>query len=646
MVRQNLVGYRTAWRGTVAGLLVGIVLALVFSLNLLLGPYTALQDSLFPAPSPDPEITLVAADQASEHAFLGESGAYPWSNKFHAQVIDNLVKLRPRLLVIDIVLNHPTRFECLAENLDATTADGIAACQKQGQYVDTDTLLANSIEGARKAGIPVIIACTADDHPLPIFVTAVAVAKPGYAPGFVADSRLGFPDASGQVRSVPIQPARSCDQNPSRQPVFWRAVSVLDNQLDATRIEPGTASIGNRRVPLTPAAEMLINFSTGGSPTCSYLAAFDGACPQPAKVTGHVVVVGVKILGAGDVHTQPVFFKHDPSFCGTAVPLHCMNDNQNYGYRILGDEIGTVLGDRFVRLQPDLSILLAILVIAALTGTVAYLLPLRIGFLAMLVGVGAYIAGALLLGRAGYLIDPLFAPAAIVLASALALAARYLIEERERRKLEGIFGQYVDPNVMDELVALESADQLRVGGERRELSVLFIDVRGFTTASEKMDAVAVVDALNEFTERCRTIVFEHGGTVDKYIGDSVMAFWNAPKPRADHADLAVAAAVSMIASQPSSGPLSAVGIGICTGEVVVGNVGGPSRKQYTAIGDVVNTASRLCAAAPAGAILVAGSTYESLATKPAAERVEPLRVKGKSELVQVYSITRAAPVSR
>src|SRR6202011_6224088 len=136
-----------------------------------------------------------------------------------------------------------------------------------------------------------------------------------------------------------------------------------------------------------------------------------------------------KILGAGDVHSQPVAFRHDASFCGVAIPMHCMNDNQNYGYRILGDEIGTVLGNRFVRLQPGLSVLLAILVIAALTGTVAYLLPLRVGFLAMLLGVAAYIAGAIAFGQAGYLVDPLFAPAAIVLASALALAARYLIEE-------------------------------------------------------------------------------------------------------------------------------------------------------------------------------------------------------------------------
>jgi adenylate cyclase len=643
MVRQNLIGYRTAWRGTATGLLVGVVLAIVFSFGLLNGPYTALQDSLFPAPNPNPDITLVAADQASEVAFLGDSGAFPWSNKFHATVIDNLVKLHPKLLVIDIVFNRATGFECLAENLDATTAEGLLQCQKQGQYINTDSLLVNSLEGARKAGIPVIIACTADDHPLPIFADAVSIPMPGSAPGYVADTGLGFPDAAGQTRSVPLQPAKSCTANPSREPAFWRAVSQLENQVGAPRIEPGLAVIGTRRVPLTPANEMLINFSTGTSPTCSYLDAYDNACPQPAKVTGHVVVVGLKILGAGDVHSQPVFFRHDTSFCSHAVP-HCMNDNQNYGYRILGDEIGTVLGNRFLRLQPDLSVLLAMLVIAALTGTIAYLLPLRAGFLAMLIGVGSYIAGALLFGKSGYLVDPLFAPAAIVLASALALAARYLIEERERRKLEGIFGQYVDPNVMNELVALESADQVKVGGERRELSVLFVDVRGFTAASEKMDAVAVVAALNEFTERCRTIVFEHGGTVDKYIGDCVMAFWNAPKPVADHADKAVAAALQMIASQPASGPLSAVGIGICTGEVVVGNVGGPTRKQYTAIGDVVNIASRLCSAAPAGAILVAGTTYDSLSLKPAADRLEPLLVKGKSEPVQVYSITRPAAV--
>jgi class 3 adenylate cyclase/CHASE2 domain-containing sensor protein len=661
MVRQNLVGYRTAWRGTIAGLLVGLALSAVFAGRLLIGPYTALQDRLFPAPPPAPGITLVAIDSSSETDFLTPTAqGWPFSNEYHAQVINKLAAHHPAVLMLDIVFDHATGLHCTSEQLSAQFAgDPIGleqACLHApgSPLVDSDGALVRAIQNARELGVPVGLACTADNQPLPEFADAATSTAIVGARGFVADRSLGLPDPANAVRTVPLKPAQTCGAfNTSGEAAFLQVARTVNGDREPLTFEPGRARIGSMVIPLTPVpddprGQMIVNFSVANRPPpgavpCTYAVAYQSGCTD-AQVRGKIVVVGVKVVNADDIHAQPVAFDHDPSFCPAKTQRQCMADNENYGYRIMADEIGTVLQQRYLKVQPDLSILLAILVISALTGTIAYLLPLRVGSVAMLIGLVAYVGAAVLFGQSGYLVDPLFAPAAIVLASALALAARYLIEERERRKLEAIFGQYVDPNVMGELVALDSADQLKVGGERRELSVLFIDVRGFTTASEKMDATEVVAALNDFTERCTRIVFEHRGTVDKYIGDCVMAFWNAPKPCADHADQAVDAALHMIESQPASGPLSGVGIGIYTGEVVVGNVGGATRKQYTAIGDVVNTASRLCSAAPAGAILVGGPTWEQLTVKPPADRLEPLRVKGRGAAVAVYSITRRVPV--
>jgi len=651
MVRKTLVDYRTAWRGTLSGLAVGGVLAVVFLAGSLTGPYTALQDRLFPAPIADPGVALVAIDQRSERFFLSDNAhSWPWSNEYHARVISNLAAHRPRVLVLDMVFDHATGQHCTSETLNAQYRDPnsvelIQHCLEQKALVDSDGELESALRNARALNVPVVIACTADDEPLDRFARAVKDPSVYGAPGFVSDRSLGLPDAANAIRTVALKPARTCAANASGESMLVTALKIADGSPEF-QVGGGAALVGRHRIPLAAHNEMLINFTSpkAAAPAggCTYLLAYTNACTD-AQLRDRIVVVGIKVIDADDVHAQPVAFFHDDSFC-PKERRNCMADNENYGYRIMADEIGTVLGGRFIRLQPDLSILLGILLTGMLTGTVAYLLPLRRGFLAMSIGIAAYALIAIVLSRRGYLVDPLFAPAAIVIASALALAARYVIEERERLKLEGIFGQYVDPNLLDELVALDSADQLKVGGERRELSVLFIDVRGFTPASEEMSAEDVILALNEFTERCTKIVFEHGGTVDKFIGDCVMAFWNAPKPCLNHADLAVGAALHMLRSQPAAGPLSGVGIGIYTGEVVVGNVGGANRKQYTAIGDAVNTASRLCSTAPAGAILLGGSTYEQLSVKPVAELLEPVRVKGKAAPVAVYSIRISPPL--
>ncbi len=441
----------------------------------------------------------------------------------------------------------------------------------------------------------------------------------------VGERELGSTDQASNVRGVPLHPGARCADDHTGQPAFVKALSAVGVPTSAVPIEK---------------SEMLINFSRGSSPTCSYARIVNGGCPDPRVITGHIVVVGLKLLSAGDVYSQAVSFKRDASFC----PLHhnpCLNENQNYGYRIVGDELSTVLLGRYLHTQPPLSVVLALLLTGPILGGLLYLLRFRIGFLVTGILVAGYVLGIwLLAAAAGMLADPIFLPAVVVLSAVGALMARYLLEERERRKVEGLFGQYVDPSVVNELVALASVEDLKLGGERRELTVLFADVRGFTTLSEELPPEEVMTLLNDFTERCTRIVFENGGTLDKYIGDAVMAFWNAPRPAPDHADRALAAAVAMAGTGAEELRKRGVriGIGLCSGEVVVGNVGGAARKAYTAIGDVVNTASRLCSAAPGGSVLVADSTWDRLQERPPAEQLEPLSVKGRQGKVGVHAI--------
>ncbi|HEY8643151.1 MAG TPA: adenylate/guanylate cyclase domain-containing protein [Candidatus Dormibacteraeota bacterium] len=594
MVRQSIADPRTAWRGAVAGLLAGILASAVFALGWLQGPYDALQDKLFPAPAPSGLVTLVAIDQSSEPLF----GPYPWSNSYHAKVIDYLASLKPRAIIFDVVLDH------LSGNDIPETPN-----------VNSDQLLADSIRNAA-AQFPFILVCNSDSQLRPIFVAAATA---------VGERELGSTDQASNVRGVPLHPGARCADDHTGQPAFVKALSAVGVPTSAVPIEK---------------SEMLINFSRGSSPTCSYARIVNGGCPDPRVITGHIVVVGLKLLSAGDVYSQAVSFKRDASFC----PLHhnpCLNENQNYGYRIVGDELSTVLLGRYLHTQPPLSVVLALLLTGPILGGLLYLLRFRIGFLVTGILVAGYVLGIwLLAAAAGMLADPIFLPAVVVLSAVGALMARYLLEERERRKVEGLFGQYVDPSVVNELVALASVEDLKLGGERRELTVLFADVRGFTTLSEELPPEEVMTLLNDFTERCTRIVFENGGTLDKYIGDAVMAFWNAPRPAPDHADRALAAAVAMAGTGAEELRKRGVriGIGLCSGEVVVGNVGGAARKAYTAIGDVVNTASRLCSAAPGGSVLVADSTWDRLQERPPAEQLEPLSVKGRQGKVGVHAI--------
>ena len=588
MVRPSLVDPRTAWRGIAVGLVVGAVLA-AGSLSRVLGaPYDALQDRLWPGPAPAGEVTLVALDQVSENELARHD--WPISNSYHARVIDALARLRPRVIVFDIVLN----------NESGPDENG----------VDTDKQLLDSIRNAGN----VVIACDADtsDQPFSRFAAAAAA---------VGDRGFGPPDRAGAVRSVPLR--AGCG---GTEPLFVQAVRRA-----------------GYKAPPTGGGQMLINFSNGASRTCPYRRAIAPGC-APELIRDRIVVVGVKVLNADDVHTQTVSFAHDAAFCPPHNP-NCMAGNQNYGYRMVADEIGTVLSQRHLNLEPELWVAAAVLVLAGLAGGLVYVLSLRRAILALAVLIAAYLLALVLLSRAGQIGDPVFAPAAIILGGAAGLVASYLLEERERRKVEAIFGQYVDPGIVSDLVALRSADDVRLGGVRQPLTVLFCDVRGFTSLAERIAPEEVITLLNDFTERCSQIVFDCGGTVDKYIGDSVMAFWNAPRPEPNHAGRAVQAGLLIAAA---GGSLLGergigVGVGICSGDAVVGNVGGSNRKQYTAIGDVVNVASRLCGAAPAGAVLVAGSTWALLENPPPAERLEPLTVKGRAEAVEVHLLAAPGP---
>lgn len=221
---------------------------------------------------------------------------------------------------------------------------------------------------------------------------------------------------------------------------------------------------------------------------------------------------------------------------------------------------------------------------------------------------------------------------------------------RQRDQIHGLFKRYLDPQVVDELI--RNPEKAAPGGERRELTVLFSDLVGFTSMSEEMSPEALVDLLNGYFERATKVLGEHGATLDKFIGDAIMCFWNAPLPQEDHAARACLTALRLVAVVDKLAPeLEARGvarldcrIGLNTGPGVVGNIGSRAAQDYTVIGDTVNLASRLEGAAKVYGtrILVSEETVRAARGTVLARELDLLRVKGRQLPVRVYELVDVA----
>lgn len=222
--------------------------------------------------------------------------------------------------------------------------------------------------------------------------------------------------------------------------------------------------------------------------------------------------------------------------------------------------------------------------------------------------------------------------------------ARFAERSRNEALVRSNFERFFAPGLAARIAG--SPEAVRLGGEKRPVAVLFSDIRGFTSLSETMAPDAMASLLTEYFTEMVEIVFSHGGTLDKFMGDAVMAQWGAPLGTPDDADRAMQAAIDMISAldrlnerwRLSSRPELQIGIGLNFGEAFAGNIGSERRLEFTVIGDTVNTASRLCSAAGSREILVSEEMRRSLSDPPQLVECHPMELKGKSQPVPVYRV--------
>jgi adenylate cyclase len=222
----------------------------------------------------------------------------------------------------------------------------------------------------------------------------------------------------------------------------------------------------------------------------------------------------------------------------------------------------------------------------------------------------------------------------------------YRTEERDRKWITSIFGKYVSPVVIENL--LKNPEKINLGGEKRNITIFFSDIRGFTPISEKLEPEELVHLLNEYLTEMSSIIIENQGLVDKYMGDAIMAFWGAPLDQPNHAELACKSSLEMMEKlkelqkkwKKEGIPAFDFGIGLNSGDAIVGNMGSSNRFDYTAIGDNVNLASRLEGLNKTYGtnVIISENTYKIVKDKFNTRELGVVKVKGKEKPIRIYEL--------
>ncbi len=258
----------------------------------------------------------------------------------------------------------------------------------------------------------------------------------------------------------------------------------------------------------------------------------------------------------------------------------------------------------------------------------------------------AWVGVCMLAYRGGLILHVLYVPLAVTILFVATVAVNYIRAQREKRRISDTFGHYVDPAVMAELLRRGSG-ALELGGKTYDIAVLFVDIRGFTSMSESLDPPTVVEIINRYLTLTTECIMRHHGTLDKFVGDCTMAFWNAPLPQEDPIYLACCAAMDMVEGAKALGQelmerfgrSVSFGVGVHYGPAVVGNIGAPKRMDYTAIGDTVNTASRLESNAPAGTVYISRVVADALGDRAQTTSLGgTVKLKGKAEGFEVLTL--------
>lgn len=606
----------------------------------------------------DNRIVIVDIDEKS----LAEIGRWPWSRNVVAQMVDNLFdRYKVAIIGFDVVFAEPDHssglpvLEQFAAGELRNSAEYKQALSKLRPRLDYDSLLATSLQKG-----PIILgyfftndergaqAHAAGRLPPPTFEKSSLK-----APGTVFTSYIGYGANIDLLQAHAaaaghFTPAIDMDGVARRIPVlikykgnYYETLSIAmvqalfgfpeikpfipDGNKGYGRIE--SISVGDMKIPVDSGATALIPYR-GRQGSFPYVSASDviQGRVKPELLEGAIVLVGTTAAGLMDLRATPV----SPVYAG--VEIHA-------------NMIAGIL-DQNIRTTPPYAPAVELFTLLITGLLLSFLLPRLKLISSVLVSAGLLIVITLLnmyLWNRGFVLPLassfLMIPAIYIFHTSFG----FLMEARSRRQITGLFGQYVPPEIVQEMS--KAPDKFTMEADSREMTVLFSDVRNFTTISEGLEPRQLAQMMNEYMTPMTGIIYETRGTVDKYIGDAIMAFWGAPVHDPDHAGHAITAALNMQRELERLRPEFAakgwpeihIGIGINTGEMRVGNMGSRFRMAYTALGDAVNLGARLEGLTKEyGVGIVVGENTKAAAAGICFQELDLVRVKGKNKPVAIF----------
>ena len=624
--------------------------------NLVFDEYQRLDPLHYDPGSP---VRIVTIDEGS----LAVLGQWPWPRAVLADIIDKLTAMGAAAIGLDMILAEPDRMS--PENIagmmpagDKRTAllaalDG--APQNDALLADAlgaaPSVLGLSLDKARQDGtlpppvVPKAGFAFAGDNPrafLPAFPGATTPLPELEAASAGLAALNWLPDRDRIVRQIPLLfqlgdgtlipglAAETLRVAQGASTIVVRASNASGQSAFGEKSGINTVRIGGMDVPTTPDGAVRLHFSRAAD--ARQIPAFtvaDGTV-DPDEIAGRIILIGATAPGLLDIQATPL----EEAVPG--VELHA----QLIDHMVFGNNLS----------RPDWALGLEIVVFIALTVlfavAAATLTPLRnIAFGVLLLG-AVVLASYYLFWAERLLVDPSFP----VIGGAIALLATTswvaIREGSEKRWVRSAFGRYVAADLVEDLAL--NHERLTLGGETKPMTILFTDIRGFTTISEGMDAQALTAFINAFLTPLTNVILSHRGTVDKYMGDAIMAFWNAPLDDPAHAPHAAETALEMMraldrfnAEHAGIYKPVAIGIGLNTGECCVGNLGSDQRFDYSVIGDAVNIASRLEGQTKTYGvpILVGPDTAADLmAAGYHCLSLDSIKVKGKEIAIEIFAL--------
>ena len=427
---------------------------------------------------------------------------------------------------------------------------------------------------------------------------------------------------------------------------------------DLLRLGAARVPLVRRRIGNRDQWTMLINYR---APALVRSAKGELVRPYPTYQFSELFAAEQQIQKGQKPRLDPAVFKDKIVFIGLTAsglldvfgtPLSTADSGSMPGIQLHASIADSILANRFIRPVSPGSRLASIAISAVSIGLLAAFLPFAAAAAASLAILGGWTFFAVSAFKGGQWLNLVQPVAAGGLALFFGTAYRYFVEGREKRKVAKLFGRYVSKDVYAQLMS--NPDLAELGGKRRAMTVLFSDIRGFTTVTERGDPEELVRQLNEYFSRMVEIVFKHQGTVDKFVGDMVMALFSAPLDDADHAEHAVQAAIEMVKELGELNRQWAakgmtqldIGVGVNSGEMIAGNIGSSSIMSYTVIGDNVNLGSRLESLNKdyKTRIIISDATRAQLKAGYDLRPLGDVVVKGKSKPVQIFEVKVPAPL--